>query len=210
MGQRDWRRHWDCQLWFPRASTLPPLRFHNFRRRSLLSYAPSHSPTHFSFLCICFVPPRSQALALVRRSFLGLCLAATLMGVSNAHGQLYRFAAVEFVPPAYQATAIAVVLSGGMVGAVVGPEYSKRTMNAVDGHPFVGCFLASMGIYALNLVIILCIRFPSGACRGRRICFIATSERRKIFHLSALVERILRGHLVVLCRESCQARCKRQ
>lgn len=105
----------------------------------------------------------SQALALVRRSFLGVCLAATLMGVSFSHGQLYRFLAVEFVPPAYQATAIGVVLSGGMVGAVVGPEYSKRTKNAVEGHPFVGCFIASMGIYVLNLVIILCIRFPPGA-----------------------------------------------
>lgn len=142
--------------------------------------------------------PSPKALAIARRSFVGVCLASTLMGFANAHGQvappssafsvhnrihsrrgshplppaalllrkLYRFAAVEFVPPSHQPTAIAIVLSGGIVGAVVGPEYSKRTKASLPEHPFVGTFLASIGVYALNLILILIIRFPPGA-RGR-------------------------------------------
>lgn len=91
------------------------------------------------------------------------CVALGPLSLASNPPQLYRFAAVEFVPPEYQSTAIAIVLSGGVVGAVVGPEYSKRTKSAIPEHQFVGCFLASMGIYALNLVLILIIRFPSGA-----------------------------------------------
>lgn len=72
---------------------------------------------------------------------------------------------MDFVPPQHQSTAIAIVLTGGVAGAVIGPEYSKRTIYSVPEHPFVGCFLATVGISALNLVLILLIRFTphSGA-----------------------------------------------
>lgn len=66
------------------------------------------------------------------------------------------------MPPEHQSTAIAIVLSGGIAGAVIGPEYSKRTRSAVPSHDFVGCFLATTGVCCLHLVLVLIIRFPPG------------------------------------------------
>ena len=50
-----------------------------------------------------------------------------VLGVYNAFGQYYRFAAADASPGPWKAKAISLVMAGGLVGGIIGPEMSKHT-----------------------------------------------------------------------------------
>lgn len=68
--------------------------------------------------CIC-------AVAIMAKSFWGLCLGTFFIGCYNATGGFYRFAAADAVTGENKARAISLVLAGGIVGGLIGPESSK-------------------------------------------------------------------------------------
>src|SRR5918911_1532728 len=72
------------------------------------------------------------AAAVWLQSFWLLCAATLLYGVFNAYGQYYRFAAADTAPPDYRATAISLVLAGGLVGGVIGPASSRLTIELLQ------------------------------------------------------------------------------
>jgi predicted MFS family arabinose efflux permease len=61
-------------------------------------------------------------LALAGRAFPLLLLATVLIGVANSAGNLSRYVAADLVPAARRASALALVVWGATVGAVVGPS----------------------------------------------------------------------------------------
>src|SRR5689334_13904215 len=65
--------------------------------------------------------------AMVSSSLAFLCAGTFLLGVYNAFGQYYRFAAADAAASDFKARAISYVLAGGLVGGIVGPEVSKFT-----------------------------------------------------------------------------------
>lgn len=85
--------------------------------------------------------------ALALGSFALFCVATAIIGIYNAIGLQYRFAAAEVAAPADKARAISLVLAGGVVGGVLGPEAAKwsRTLFAT---PFLGTF-AALAAFAL-------------------------------------------------------------
>lgn len=80
------------------------------------------------------------ALALWLQSFPLFCVATAVIGVYTAFGAQYRFAAAEISPPQFKAKAISLVLAGGIVGGVIGPELSRIARNALV-MPFLGSFV---------------------------------------------------------------------
>jgi MFS family permease len=98
--------------------------------------------------------------AIARRSFGGLCAAALALAVGNAAAQQYRFTAAELVPAERKPMAISAVLSGGIVGAVVGPEYAKRARLLLPRTPYAGVFVVAAGMGALNAALMSSVRFP--------------------------------------------------
>jgi MFS family permease len=100
-----------------------------------------------------------------------LLVAATLLaGYYNANAQLYRFAAAELAVPAFREKAISLVMAGGLLGAVAGPNLaaSTRSLTAV---PFAGAYLALAGVALLAMALLAFIHFPpaeSGSGQGRR------------------------------------------
>ena len=88
-----------------------------------------------------------------------LCAGTMVVGVYNACGQLYRFAAAEVAPPAFKERAISYVMAGGIIGGVVGPSlatYSKDYLSVA----FAGSY-AVLVLFALaSLAVIQLIRFP--------------------------------------------------
>lgn len=87
-----------------------------------------------------------------------LCTATVIAGYYSANGQLYRFAAAELAAPAYREKAISLVLAGGLLGAVAGPNLASatRTLLAV---PFAGAYVALVGVALLSMVLMGLIRF---------------------------------------------------
>ncbi len=89
-----------------------------------------------------------------------LLVAATVVaGYYNANAQLYRFAAAELALPAFREKAISLVMAGGLIGAIAGPNLAAgtRTLTAV---PFAGAYLALAGVALLAMGLLAFIRFP--------------------------------------------------
>jgi len=91
-------------------------------------------------------------LALAQRSFWLFCVATAIIGVYNAVGLQYRFAAAEVAAPGDKARAISLVLAGGIVGGFLGPESVKLTRD-LTSTPFFGSFVA-LAAYALVALLI--------------------------------------------------------
>ena len=88
--------------------------------------------------------------ALVLHSFALFCVATAIIGVYNAVGLQYRFAAAEVAAPAAKARAISLVLAGGIVGGFVGPPITRFGKD-LFATPFLGSFvlLAAVALVAL-------------------------------------------------------------
>jgi len=127
------------------------------------------------------------AFAVWQRSFALYCLATAVIGVYNAVGLQYRFAAAEVAAPADKARAISWVLAGGIAGGFLGPESVKLSRD-LFATPFVGSFLL-LAAYALcALAVQAQVRVPrpshdERAGGGRPLSKIA---RQPVFVVAAL------------------------
>jgi MFS family permease len=89
-----------------------------------------------------------------------LLVAATLVaGYYSANGQLYRFAAAELTAPAFREKAVSLVLAGGLLGAIIGPNLATRTKNLLS-IPFAGAYLALALVALLGMGLMAFVRFP--------------------------------------------------
>lgn len=103
------------------------------------------------------------ALGMVQHSLWLLCAGTFLAGVYNGMGQYLRFAAADAAQqylPSFKAQAIALVLAGGVVGGIVGPEMAKLTRAAYET-VFVGTYLTLACFALLAIALIQCVRLPS-------------------------------------------------
>ena len=70
----------------------------------------------------------AQFLVAVRRA------RSCSVAIYNAAGQYYRFAAADVAAPDFKSKAISLVLAGGIVGGILGPETSKLTKDLLPAH----------------------------------------------------------------------------
>jgi MFS family permease len=89
-----------------------------------------------------------------------LLVAATVIGgYYNANAQLYRFAAAELALSSFKEKAVSLVLAGGLIGAVAGPNLASATRTLMDT-PFAGAYLALAFVALLGLATVAFIDFP--------------------------------------------------
>ena len=86
--------------------------------------------------------------ALLSGSFALFCVATAVVGVYNAIGLQYRFAAAEVATLADRPKAISLVLAGGIVGGFLGPTSTVLARDWIPAAPFAGSFLL-LAAYAL-------------------------------------------------------------
>ncbi|MFT3778552.1 MAG: MFS transporter [Ottowia sp.] len=128
------------------------------------------------------------AFAAWTRQFPLLVAATVIAGYYNANGQLYRFAAAELARPDWRERAVSLVLAGGLIGAVVGPNLANWT-RALLPAPFVGAYLSLAGVAVLAMAVVSAIDFPpappkvAGAPAGRPLGEIM---RQPVFVVAAL------------------------
>ena len=99
------------------------------------------------------------AYAAFDKNFWLLVAATVIAGYYSANGQLYRFAAAELSAVDYREKAVSLVLAGGLVGAVLGPNLASRTRTWFEV-PFAGAYLALAVVALLGVVVISFMRFP--------------------------------------------------
>lgn len=100
------------------------------------------------------------AWAIVSKDFWLLVGATVVAGYYSANGQLYRFAAAELALPAVREKAVSLVLAGGLIGAIAGPNLAARTRGLFEV-PFAGAYivLAAVALVAMGLMAL--VRFPA-------------------------------------------------
>ncbi|AOF84009.1 major Facilitator Superfamily protein [Hydrogenophaga sp. RAC07] len=99
------------------------------------------------------------AWAVMTHNFWLLVAATVIAGYYSANGQLYRFAAAELSAPAFREKAISLVLAGGLVGAVLGPNLASRTRSLFDV-PFVGAYVSLAVVALVSMAVMAFVRFP--------------------------------------------------
>ena len=117
-----------------------------------------------------------------------LCAATAFAGFYAANANLYRFASAELASPEGREKAVSLVMAGGLLGAVLGPNLAARTRDLADA-PFVGAYLALVVVAAVAAALLAFIRFPDvpppvpGAPAGRSMAQIL---RQPAFVIAAM------------------------
>jgi MFS family permease len=102
--------------------------------------------------CIGIAGSLLATVAIANSSFALLAAGTALLGIYNAFGQYYRFAAADSASPGFKAKAISLVLAGGIVGGIVGPNVSKLTIDVAEPR-----FLATYASLALFCLVAIAI-----------------------------------------------------
>jgi len=134
-----------------------------------------------------------------------LLVAATVVaGYYSANAQLYRFAAAELATPAYRERAVSMVLAGGIVGGIIGPNLARWTQHATEV-AFAGAYTALAVIALLGTAVISLIEFPpppakkSQASGGRPLSVIM---RQPVFIVSTAAAALGYGVMNMLMAAS--------
>jgi len=127
------------------------------------------------------------AYAASSQNFWLLVAATVIAGYYSANGQLYRFAAAELAAEGFREKAVSLVLAGGLIGAIAGPNLASGTRKLYET-PFLGAYLALAAVALLGMLLMGFIRFPAvpakkpGQSTGRPLAEIM---RQPIFIVAA-------------------------
>jgi len=137
-------------------------------------------------LAVAFGSACVAAWAVADRNFWLLVAATVVAGFYSANGQLYRFAAAELALPSSREKAVSLVMAGGLIGAVLGPNLAARSRTLL-AEPFVGAYVVLAGVALVAMVLMALVRFPAhvpavkGAAAGRSLL---TLMRQPVFFVA--------------------------
>ena len=140
------------------------------------------------------------AFAAWSHNFWLLVLSTMIAGYYSANGQLYRFAAAELSAESFREKAVSLVLAGGLIGGIIGPNLASHTKNLLDT-PFMGAYLALGVVAIVGMVLMQFIQFPAmpakkkGADEGRPLSEIM---RQPVFIVAALSAALSYGVMNLL------------
>jgi len=102
----------------------------------------------------------TATIAIISQNFWLFVLSGFLVGIFNAFGNYFRFAAADSVEPELKSKAISAVLIGGVVAAVVGPNLANLTRDSVSGVMFAGSYISVIVLYLITLVVLSFLKLP--------------------------------------------------
>ena len=94
------------------------------------------------------------ALGVYEANFTLYCLAALPAGMGYGVAQHMRFAAAELVTPAQRPRAIALVMTGPVLAALIGPEIVKHTQGLVPGITFLATYFSLTALPVLSAILL--------------------------------------------------------
>jgi MFS family permease len=100
------------------------------------------------------------ALGVYHGNFALYCFGAVPAGLGFGISQHLRFAAAEVAAPEAKARAISLVLAGGVLAAIVGPEMVKRTNDLIGGYRFLATYLYLPVLPITTAILLTFIKLP--------------------------------------------------
>ena len=139
------------------------------------------------------------SLALYFGNFWLFCFGTMVFGVYNAVAQYYRFAAADAASADFKAKAISLVLAGGLVGGILGPETSKLTVDLLSTR-YLGAYLSLIGFLVLVVLVVqwLDIPVPAAAAHGEPTRPLAQIMVQPVFVVAVLAAAIGYGVMSLL------------
>ena len=93
--------------------------------------------------------------AILRGDFTLFCVGTACMGVFQAFAQYYRLAAADGVSLDRKSKAISLVMTGGVVAAVLGPLVAQWSRGAVPGNAFAGAYAVVTLLGLLSVLLLM-------------------------------------------------------
>lgn len=139
-------------------------------------------------------------LAILRGSFALFCAAMFLSGAYASVVLSFRFAAADCVRPAQQPRALSIVMAGGIVAGVLGPQLVTRTMDLWPPYPFAATFFVAAGVAILCAAVLAGVKLPKPTAAdhegGRPLMRIARQPRFVAAVLCGVVSYLLMNFIM--------------
>lgn len=139
----------------------------------------------------------TAAWAISNGNFTGFVLGVVMVGIFNGFGVYYRFAAVDVSVEGYKTRAISLVMAGGVLAAIMGPNLANWSQGLLQPQ-FVGSYLVLMGVYLIAFTTLGFLRVPAMEQRlesvGRPLAQIAAQP----MYLTAMISAALGYGIMVL------------
>ncbi len=107
-----------------------------------------------------FVGSITYAMGIWYGSFALYCLGAVPAGLGWGIAQHLRFAAAEVAAPDSRPRAISLVMAGGVLAAIIGPELVKRTNMLIPPWAFLGTYACLTALPVIAAILLVFIRVP--------------------------------------------------
>ena len=106
--------------------------------------------------------------AIFDQNFALFCVGSAIIGVHNACWQYYRFAAADTASEEYKGKAISLVLAGGVVAAILGPELANWSHDLFESVLFAGGYLVICCITIISSFLLMGIDIPRPTVASRK------------------------------------------
>lgn len=127
--------------------------------------------------------------AIIHSQFWLFCVATFCIGMFNAFGTYYRFAAAETVTENNKAKAISYVMLAGIIAALVGPNLANLGKDWIAGSQFAGSYAGLTIIFLLSYVFLYKTQFnelkeEQSHSEGRTVATLLKQGRLKVAIIS--------------------------
>lgn len=138
--------------------------------------------------------------AIVTQQFFLFCGAAIVFGWFNSFVGFYRFAAAEAASETFRSQAIALVIAGGVLAAIAGPQLATWSKDWLQSGVFAGSLATIVILQILSLGLLAGIRLPRPTRveqqdQGRSLSVIM---RQPIFLVAVLGSMLGYGVMVLI------------
>jgi len=135
------------------------------------------------------------ALAIYFGSFWLLCAGTTVIGMHNAFGKYYRFAAADAADVDFRAKAISLTLAGGILGGIIGPEMAKHTVDLNPNYTYMGSYLSLIFVAMVATLFLTRLDIPRLSEQERKDSGrpLAVIMRQPVFIVAALASMLSYG-----------------
>ncbi|MDC0134729.1 MFS transporter [Alphaproteobacteria bacterium] len=151
------------------------------------------------------------AFSIFDKNFYLFIFGSVLVGFSQANQQFYRYAAADNVNDKFKSKAISLVLAGGVVAAVFGPEISRYSFDLFPKYFYLGAYILAALVQFFNFLILLFIKIekpkkqtgkirPLIAILNQKILIIAISAAAIGYSLMSFIMTATPLQIVNICK----------
>ena len=101
-----------------------------------------------------------MAVALFQKLFFLFCFGSILLGLGHASSLFYRYAATETVPNMAKPKAMSLVLSGGLIAALLGPKIYQVSAEIYLDSLYAGSYIMISIVQLISIPFILNLKIP--------------------------------------------------